>query len=212
MKSKHFTSFAAGLIMAAALAAPAWAADAPAKDGEKVAVSATADLVAAENEYLRIEFSRKDGVIRLARLVNTSDKRSVLEDAGPLWRAETDKGNSTGDAPAKAASLAAKELPDGGARLTLRWEGAGGGALDVEVTVEVAPGSRETLWRIQPAPAIKEAAIKRLDFPAFESVGRKGKWDRLVRRRTANPYERGSLAKAVPTPAIGWAGHINEER
>jgi len=171
----------------AALAAPVRAAEAPAKGGAKVAVSATADLVTAENAHLRIEFSRKDGVIRLAKLVNKSDKRSVLEDAGPLWRAETDKGNSAGDASAKAASLAAKELPGGGARLTLRWEGAGGGALDVEVTVDVAPGSRETLWRIQPAAADKNAAIKRVDFPLFEGVGRGGKWDRLVRPHLANP-------------------------
>jgi len=176
----------AALVMVAALAAPARAAEAPAKGGAKVAVSATADLVTAENAHLRIEFSRKDGVIRMARLVNKSDKRVVLEDAGPLWRAETNKGNPAGDAPAKAASLAAKELPDGGARLSLRWEGAGGGALDVEVTVDVAPGSRETLWRIHPAAANKEAAIKRVHFPVFEGVGRGGKWDRLVRPNDAN--------------------------
>ena len=55
--------YAAALVMAAALAAPTRAAETPAKGGAKVAFSATADLVAAENAHLRIEFSRKDGVM-----------------------------------------------------------------------------------------------------------------------------------------------------
>ena len=59
-----------------------------AKGSVNVTVVSSPDLVAAENEYLRIEFSRKDGVIRLARLVNKSDQRAVLEDAGPLWRGD----------------------------------------------------------------------------------------------------------------------------
>jgi len=186
MSTMHLPNAVAALIMAAALlalAAPARAAE----GGAKVAVSATADLVAAENAHLRIEFSRKDGVIRLARLVNKSNKRSVLEDAGPLWSADTaSKCVLAGDAPAKAASLAAKELPDGGARLSLRWESAADGMLDVEVTVDVAPGSRETLWRIHPAAVDKNAAIKMVHFPVFEGVGRGGKWDRLVRPTFVN--------------------------
>lgn len=148
----------------------------------KVAVTATPDLVTAENAYLRIEFMRKDGGIRLARLVNTANKRTILADAGPLWRVEGPRGTIAGDAPARAASLAARKLPGGGARLTLRWEGCGAGVLDVEVTVDVSPGSRETLWRIHPTSTTgDQAPINMVRFPAFDGIGRGGKWDRLVR-------------------------------
>ena len=53
--------------------------------------------------------------------------------------------------------------------------------------MDVAPSSREMLWRIQPAAKDKNAAIKMVRFPIFEGVGRGGKWDRLVRPHEGSP-------------------------
>lgn len=170
------------LLAALTLCALSTAGHAQTQAAAKVAVTATPDRVTAENAYLVIEFSRKDGGIRLARLVNKADKRTLLEDAGPLWRVEGGRGTVTNSAPARATSLAARELPGGGARLTLLWEGCGAGGLDVEVTVDVLPGSRETLWRIHPSVTDGDrVSIWMLHFPAFDGIGRGGKWDRLVR-------------------------------
>lgn len=149
-----------------------------------VTFSATPSVVTAENAYLRIEFARKDGGIRLAKLLNKSDNRIILEDVGPLWRVETPKGVFSGDMPAKTMSLSAMQLPGGGARLSLFWQACaiqGVDTLDVEMTVDVAPNSPETRWQIHPVIKKGEALIQKVHFPVLDGIGRGGRWDRLIR-------------------------------